>query len=487
MSQDIHAGPATGTAAIGYRYRWIAFAAILAASVMDLIDVMITNVAAPTIRSELGGSAELMQWLGAAYTMSMAVGLLTGGRLGDIYGRKAMFLIGAAGFTAASVLCGLASSPGMLIASRVVQGLFGAVMLPQGLGFIKQMFPPKETSAAFGAFGPIMGLSAVGGPILGGWLSDGGLLGLGWRAIFLINLPIGIVVLVVGAWFLPTMVRTASRLDWAGIMLASLAVGLLVYPVVQGRAADWPVWTFVSMACSVVMFLAFALYETAFQRRGGEPLIIPALFAKRAFAGGLVMGLAFFCAITGFALVLTVYLQDGLGYSPMAAGLAALPQAVGGVVGFVAAGAGLSDRLGRRLIHIGTAAIAAGITAIQVELAVLDRATALAFAPMLFVMGVGLGFTLAPFFSIVLAGVETHETGSASGALTALQQFGVAVGVAVMGTVYFQALLGRAQGDFVHALQDTLWVVLALQGIAFALAFLLPRRPAANVDYGVMA
>jgi EmrB/QacA subfamily drug resistance transporter len=482
MTTNTNAAPPSWTEPEPYRYRWVAFAAVLAASVMDLLDTTITNIAAPTIRVHFAASSSLIQWLGAGYTMAMAIGLLAGGRLGDIYGRKSVFLIGAAGFTSASVLCGVSNSPGMLITARVVQGLFGAVMLPQGLGFIKQMFPPKETAAAFGAFGPIMGIASVGGPILGGWLIGANLFGTGWRAIFLINVPVGILILTIGAKFLPTAVRTASRLDWVGAMLASIAVALMIYPVVQGRELHWPAWTFVSMAASVAAFGLFGVFENRVQRSGGEPLVIPGLFRKRAFTGGLVAGLAFFTAITGFALVLTVFLQTGLHYSALGAGLAALPQALGGVIGFVIAGAGLANKLGRTLIHIGTAFMAVGVLAIEVELHLVHHVSAWTLSPMLLVSGIGLGFTLSPFFNIVLAGVEQHETGSASGALTALQQFGGAFGVAALGTAFFDLLHGPGRTYFTHALEGTLWIVAGLQALTFILAFLLPKQASTEWD-----
>src|SRR4051812_4092356 len=229
-----------------YRWRWAALFVILAAEVMDLLDAMVTNIAAPTIRAELGGTAAVIQWLGAAYTLAMAVGLITGGRLGDLYGRRRMFLIGAAGFTLSSALCAVAGSPEILIGGRVLQGLLGAVMLPQGLGILREVFPPTEVAAAFGAFGPVMGLSAVGGPVLAGWLIGADYFGTGWRMIFLINLPLGVLAVLGGLAFLPES-RSARgpRLDLIGVVLAGLASVLIVYPLVQGRELGWPSWTFV--------------------------------------------------------------------------------------------------------------------------------------------------------------------------------------------------------------------------------------------------
>jgi predicted MFS family arabinose efflux permease len=300
----------------------------------------------------------------------------------------------------------------------------------------------------------IMGLSSVGGPVLAGWLIDADYFGTSWRMIFLINLPLGLIALAGAIAFLPRGDRaTASRLDVTGAILVAGAAALLVYPVVQGRTLGWPAWTFLLMGASIAMFALFGWYETRKQRAGSEPLVIPALFRKRAFTGGLVAGLAFFTAIVGFSLILTVYLQIGLGYSPLKAGLSVLPQAAGAVIGFIAAGAGLASKLGRTLIHVGTATMAVGILGVYLILRVASiPVTPWQLAPALVVMGIGMGMVLAPFFDIVLVGVESHETGSASGTLTALQQFGSALGVAVMGTIFFGLLAGHVTASVNQAL-----------------------------------
>ncbi len=487
--------PPVDTAATGggvaYRWRWAALMVILAAEVMDLLDALITNIAAPTIRADIGGSASTMQWLGACYTLSMAVGLITGGRLGDIYGKKRMFLLGAVGFAAGSLLCAVAWSPGILIAARVVQGVFGAVMLPQGLGLIKQMFPPKEMGAAFGLFGPVMGLSSVGGPVLAGWLIDADFFGTGWRMIFIINLPLALLAVLAGWRVLPeTRTATPPRLDLVGMALVTAAGLLVIYPLVQGREQDWPAWMFVMIAASAVLFVLFGRYEVAKQRAGGDPLVVPALFRKRGFSGGLVTGLVFFSGIAGFSLVFSLYVQIGLGYSPLDAGLAGLPWSIGTVIGFGIA-VGLVRRLGRLLVHIGTAIMAGGVVGLLVTLepaeGVSGGVTLWTLAPALIVTGVGMGMVMSPFFDIVLAGVEPEETGSASGALTAVQQLGGAFGVALLGTVFFGvgpaagAGLGAGWGaglgaGFGEAMRVTLWVVAGMLALAFVVAFLLPPR-----------
>ncbi|GAA3539922.1 MFS transporter [Nonomuraea rosea] len=467
------------TAATGvqpYRWRWVALFVILAAEVMDLLDALVTSIAAVTIRKELGGSDSLVQWLGAGYTLAMAVGLITGGRLGDLYGRKRMFVIGAAGFTAASLLCGVAGSPEMLIASRVLQGLFGAVMIPQGLGLIKEMFPPQELGKAFGMFGPVMTISSVGGPVLAGWLVDADFFGTGWRMIFLINLPIGLAAVLAAIRFLPEYrLSNATRLDLLGTVLVSAAAFLLVFPLIQGQEQGWPVWTFVSMAASIVMFVVFGRYESRRANAGLDPLVTPSLFRKRAFTGGMVAGLAFFSGMMGFGLVFNLYTQSGLGFTPLQAGLAGLPQALGGVVGFGLAMSGLQEKLGRGLLQIGTLVMAAGaaVLALTIHAAGLD-VSAWQLAPGLGLVGIGMGLTMAPFFDIVLAGVEPHESGSASGTLTGVQQLGGALGTAVLGTIFFNLL--AKEWDFGSAMQVTIWVEVGLLALTFGLSYLLPRR-----------
>jgi EmrB/QacA subfamily drug resistance transporter len=465
-----------------YRWRWVALAVILAVELMDLLDSLVTTIAGPAIRTELGGSLSLIQWLGAAYTLAMAVGLLTGGRLGDIYGRRRMFIIGATGFTCASLLCVLAWSPNVLIASRAVQGLFGALMLPQGLGMIKQMFSPVDQAKAFGAFGPVMGLGAVGGPILAGWLVDADYFGTGWRMIFLINLPLGVFAVAGALKFLPEFrSERTPRLDIAGVGLAALGGFLLLYPLVQGRELDWPVWVFVMLAAGLAVFGLFAAYESRRDRRGLDPLVTPSLFRKRAFTSGLVVGLVFFGALIGTGLILSLYLQVGLGYSPLKAGLSTLPQAAGTMIGFIAAGAGLSERLGRKLLFFGTVVMALATAGVAWTV----QAAGAGLTPYhliagLLPLGAGMGLAMAPFFNIVLAGVDDDETGSASGALTSVQQLGGAFGIALLGTIFFNQLPG---GGFQDAAVYSLGVALLMVLVAGGLAMLLPRHARPEADH----
>jgi EmrB/QacA subfamily drug resistance transporter len=483
MASDLQPpGTADRLVASGYALRWPALFVVLAAEVMDLLDALVTSIAGPTIVRELGGGETLIQWLAAAYTIAMASGLLLGGRLGDIYGRRRVFLLGMAGFTAMSAACALALSPEMLVASRVLQGLVGAVMLPQGLGLIKEMFPPSEMAAAFGAFGPVMGLSAVGGPILAGWLVDADLLGMGWRAIFAINIPIGLAALVLGARILPASRPDRSlHLDVGSVLLASAGMVLVIYPLIQGRELGWPVWTWLMMVAGVAVWGMLARLERARDAAGRTTLITPSLFTKKAFTGGLATGMAFFGGLLGMSIVFTLFVQYGLGYSPLKAGLAGVAQAVGMVVGFGCAQP-LNNRLGgRRLMQVGELLSAAGFAGFVLTLHLAgDTIGIWSMAPALAASGVGLGLTMAPFFDIVLAGVDERESGSASGALTSVQQLGGAFGVALLGTTFFHVLGDSDAGSRVGAFRDaagvSMWIAAGLMGLCFVLTFLLPER-----------
>ncbi|GHF08023.1 MFS transporter [Streptomyces morookaense] len=485
---DALARPAPGdpSPALGpppYRWRWAALWVLLAGETMDMLDSLVAAVAAPSIRADLGGGPGVTQWLGAAYALAMAVGLITGGRLGDVVGRRRAFLLGAAGFTGASLLCAAAMSPGFLIAARGLQGLFGAVMIPQGLGLIKEMFRGRELGRAMGMYGPVMGLSYVGGPVLAGWLVSADWFGAGWRMVFLVNLPLGLLALAGGWRFLPASgPAAAARLDLAGAALASAAALPVVLPLVQGREQGWPIWAFVSMAAGVALFGVFGWYEERVARAGGDPLVMTGLFRKRAFSGGLVTGAALFAAVAGFSLALSLYFQSGLGASPLKAGLAVLPWSAGTVVGFavvqVLDGRGVLGRFGRPLVQTGVAVMALGSGAFACALRSAGaRVTVWQGAPALVVVGVGMGLVTGPFFQTVLAAVEPHETGSAAGTLTAVQQFGSALGSAVLGTVFFSALGGRgAAGElgYARAMEITLGAEAGLLALTLLASFLLP-------------
>jgi EmrB/QacA subfamily drug resistance transporter len=474
--------------------RWLGYTAVLAASVMDLLDSTVANVAAPSIRAGLGGSYADLQWIAAGYTLAMAVALLTGGRLGDTYGRKRVLLAGIAGFTLSSVLCATAQTPATLIVARIVQGVCGAVMLPQGFGLTRDLFGPAEMKKAWGVFGPMMGLSAVLGPVIAGVLIHADLLGSGWRMIFAINLPIGVLALVLGAKYLPDVAPTArgARLDAAGVGLAGSGAFLLIFPLVQGRELGWPAWTLAMLGAAFPVLCGFALHQVRRQRAGRTTLVEPSVFTKRSYVSGVVFAIAFTASMGGMILTLGVFLQLGLGYGALHASLTTAPWALGALFGSAFGGITM-QRLGRRVLHLGLVLMGGGVLGLY---AVLQSAgagiTHWDFVAPLLVGGAGMGMIFVPLFDIILGGVEAHEIGSAAGTLQALQQLGMTLGIAVLGTVFFNVLGPGAPGSPAHvakaldAASTTALCTAGLTAFAFLLAFFLPKAARA-ADEGAVA
>ncbi|MFD0903617.1 MFS transporter [Actinomadura sediminis] len=477
MTATIDVPPPTATAQPYRSRRWLGLSAILAATLLNLLDATVVNVAAPAIRADLGGSLAALQWMAAGYTLAMAVALLTGGRLGDMFGRRTVLLLGTAGFLATSAACALAWSPGALIAARVAQGLCAAVMVPQSFGLIRDLFGPAETGKAFAVFGPVIGLSTILGPVAAGLLVDADLLGTGWRAIFLLNLPIGLYALVVGARVLPAPARTgrSGGLDLAGTLLGGAAMSLLVYPLVQGRELGWPAWTLAMLAGSVPALALFVLHQLRRGRSGRTPLLRLSVFANRSYTSGVLFVIVFFGTITGFSLATGLFLQLGLGRTPLEASLAMAPWAVGAFLGSIVGGTTMNT-LGRRVLHLGlvlmTAALAVLCAVFETAGAGLDDRHLI--APFL-LFGLGMGMIFVPLFDIIVAGIADHEVGSASAALESLQQLGASLGVAVLGTVFF-GTFGADAADALPAAARVAWLTLVLTVAAFAVAFLLPRR-----------
>ncbi len=479
--------------------RWLAFAIVLTAAVMDLLDSTIAQVAAPAIRHDLGGSYAVIEWITAGYTLAMAVGLLTGGRLGDLFGRKRMLLAGMAGFVVASAACAAAANPGELIAARAAQGALGAVMLPQVFGLIRDLFAAQEMGKAFGVYGPVMGLSAMLGPIASGGLISLNVLGTGWRMIFLINVPVGLAALAAGARLLPAGAHgpargpggahrpggahgpseaRGARLDLPGMALAGAGMFLLVFPLVQGRELGWPLWILALLAASVPVLAGFAWYQVRRRRAGRTPLMEPGIFTHRGYASGAVFSLVFVGSMGGIVLIFNVFLQAGLGFSPWHSAITTAPWAAGAFAGSAIGGMTM-QALGRRVLLAGLIVEAAGLLALY---AVLRGAgsgvTSLDLLAPMIVGGIGMGMVFVPLFDIVMAAVEPHEMGSASGVLQTVNSLGMSLGVAGLGAIFFGLLGGHAARpqSFVGPAGWTALATIALLALAFAVAFWLPRR-----------
>src|ERR1700691_3391155 len=459
--------PWVATPAIRNPLRWFVFAVVLGANIMDLMDATIVDVAGPSIRAALGGSASTLQWLPAGYTLAFAVFLITGARLGDMLGRRRLFLIGSAGFTVMSAACALAPSPAVLISFRVLQGAFGALMIPQGFGMLKEVFDEEEMTKVFGAFGPMMGLSMLAAPILAGALVEANLWGIGWRLVFLINVPIGIATFAGAVRVLPrTIAHPGIRLDLGGMALIGLALTAIIYPLIQGRADRWPAWTFVSLAAGAVLLGAFGLWE---RRRRAAPLIEPALFANRSYTSGILVALAFFGAFGGLLLCVSLFSQLGEHFSPVHAGLTLMAMVVGMIAG-MGAGFALVGRLGRHLLHLGVAIVLGGAITLALTVTGARTASTWDLAPSLFLIGFGAGSSIGQLFDFILAGVRMDEVGSASGVLEAVQQLSSAFGVAALGTIFFSAFDGHLP---THALAITAWACLVPLAGTFLLLFKL--------------
>lgn len=481
--------PVTTEAAAQAARPWLGLSAVLAAMIMNLLDSTVINVGGPSIRADLGGSLSSLQWISAAYTLALAVGLLTGGRLGDIFGRRRMLMVGLTGFIVSSLACVLAWSPAALIGARTVQGLFAAVMVPQAFGLIRDLFGPADIGKAFAALGPVIGFSTVAGPVVAGGLIRLDLMGTGWRSVFLINVPLGLYAVMAGRVALPPAPSRAGargRVDLLGATIAGTAMFALVYPLVQGREQGWPVWTFALLAASVVGFAGFARQQLRRTAQGLTPLVQLRVLTRRSYASGVVFVIVFFGAIVGLSLSLGLFLQVGAGFSPMRASLFMAAMMVGAFFGS-GVGAAAVGRVGRPILHVGLAIMAAGTGVMLLEIQRLDPGHTVHFlqlAPGLLVFGLGMGMIFVPLFDIIMGEIEDDEVGSAASLLESLQQLGASLGVAGLATLFFSRLgfdevgpqAALAAGRHLDAAQVTVVVTLASIGLAFAIGFLLPRQ-----------
>ncbi|SFI74181.1 drug resistance transporter, EmrB/QacA subfamily [Amycolatopsis sacchari] len=452
--------------------RWGALTALLVAEAMNLLDTTVVQVAAPVIRDDLGAGPGELQWLTAGYTLPFAVLLITGGRFGDRFGRRRVFVTGLAVFVLCSIACALAPGIGVLLAARVLQGAGAALLVPQTFGLIKAMFTGGELAKALGTIGPVMALAAVCGPLTGGAVTDAA----SWRAVFLINVPLGVGVLLAAPLLREDRSPRPPRLDGTGTALAAVATGLLVYPLVQGNDGGWPWWTWACLASGVLLLAAFA----AHQRRRPHPLVEPGLFRGRVFPASLAGSLLFFAVMNGLMFVLVVVLQSG-GASAFQAGLSMLPWSAGLGLGSLATGLLLVPRFGARVMRAGVVVVLLGATAMAVLLRAPGPQVAWYLAVPLLVAGTGLGVFTVPFFGNALSRVEPHETGSASGLLNAVQQLGATVGVAMLGAAFFHA--GTPAGGTRLALGVAAGLLVAV----FALTYPMLTRRAASARETVPA
>jgi len=428
----------------------IALLIVAFAFVMDLLDSTIVNIAIPSIQTNLGASYATIQWLVAGYSLTFALLLITGGRMGDVFGYKKIFMVGVTGFTIASLLTGIAPNAMFLVAARLLQGSMAALMVPQVMSLMQVMYEPKERSSVMGMFGMLGGLAASLGPIIGGVLIKANLFGWDWRPIFLINLPVGIFALLAGWKYLPDgKSEHPLHIDIKGTLLIIAALSLLVFPLIEGRDLNWPLWSLAMLGASIPALMLFGWYEVRKDKRDSSALIVPALFKVRTFVSGLGLNILVESVMIGYFLTITLVMQVGLGYSPLKAALTGIPTAVGMTIGFAVLGQKLIQKFGRSVLSLGAAIFASGLlyTSWVISHFALD-AQPWQFIFGFLLLGIGLSLVMVPVFSAALQDVDAGHAGSASGILNAVQQVGAAIGIAVIGVIFFGQLSQGAYQSF---------------------------------------
>jgi EmrB/QacA subfamily drug resistance transporter len=472
----------TSKQVVGSRNKWLALAVLLIGAFMALLDTTIVNVAIPTIRSSIGASNATLSWIVSGYALAFGLALIPAGRVGDRLGHKWVFIAGLSLFAIASLACGLAQDDGQLIAARAVQGLAGGMFFTTITALIQLMFADRERGRAFAILGATIGFSTALGPLVGGLIIQAFGAETGWRLVFGVNIPIGIVAVGAAAVFLPSGAEsTDSAADWLGLALLTAGLVALLTPLIEGQQEGWPSWTYVSMVGGAVLIALFALWERRLEKLEGNPLVPPRLFAHSSFTGGVLLALVYFAAFTSIFFTIALLWQAGLGHSALQSGLVAMPFAVGSIIGAARSDV-LAARFGRSVLICGLGLVAAGITAVWLMLAH-TAPTAYSgwelLAPLL-IAGIGSGLFIAPNSDFIVATVERRDAGAASGVIGTMQRIGSAVGIAVIGTVLFGTLHVVPGPDavavaFAHSATMAMGVSAALSVVAFGLAFALPR------------
>ncbi len=447
--------------------RWRALVVCLVAGFMTLLDVSIVNVALPSMQRGLGASSAELSWVVSGYTLTFGLVLVASGRLGDDRGRRKMFLIALALFTVMSAIAGLSVDPTMLVVARLLQGAAGGMMNPQIIGFLQQLFFGRERGRAFGLYGAAIGISTAVGPLTGGLLLQWGGDLEGWRYVFYVNVPIGIVALLLGMRLLPRDAPAAKGdrrpLDLVGAVLLGAAVVALMLPLVlsEENPSGAPWWL---VGVAVLLVLLFVAWERRARRAHGYPLVNFRLLRTRSYALGTTLGLVYFAGFTSIFFVLTLFLQQGRGFTPLEAGLALTPFALGSAVSSALGGRWIS-RFGKPQVVLGLLAVAVGLVVTDVVLRLDPGSVGWAIAPPLLVAGIGSGFVIAPNQTLALEEVPPREGGTAAGVLQTGQRVGSAVGIAAVGAVFFGSL-ESSHGNWSSSISSGLVVTVGLVVLA---------------------
>ena len=469
--------------------RWLMFAILLVGAFLPPLDFFIVNVALPSIQQSLGTASAAEQLIISSYATLYAVTLITGGRLGDIYGRMRMFFVGLVGFAVASVICGFAESPWMLIVGRSLQGVTAAVMAPQALASVQAIFPESERPLALSLYGAVFGLASVIGQALGGILISLNLMGLGWRAIFLVNLPIALLVILIAIPVVrETRARQTTRLDLGGTVLSMVTLAALIVPLIEGREAGWPLWAWLSLAAVPLLACGFWRYEARLHRTKGAPLLDPAALRAPGLGRALLVALTFY-SIGVFFLLFSMYLQGALRTSPLDAGLVFLPFGAGFLLGPLSTkqfgcflGAYVNP-VGMGLEVLGLVLLAGLVT----QTPMTDSPAALPLAVSLFLIGFGQGLALPTLMRMITGRVAPAYSGMIAGITSSTLQISTSLSVAIIGGIFY-TLLGTDTdaAAITHAFTVSLLCIAACLTVGTGLSITLARQPAAGLRTAAM-
>jgi EmrB/QacA subfamily drug resistance transporter len=468
-----------------YPSRWLAAIVMVGAVLMDMIDITIVNVALPTIGRDLEATGTQLEWVVSAYMLAFAATLITAGSFGDLLGRKRIFVGGIAVFGLASLAAGVAQDAGQLIAARVVQGAAAAAMVPQVLATFRVIFSGSERGQAFGMYGAILGFASAFGLVLGGLLTDADLFDWGWRTIFLINVPEALVALVAAIRVVPeTREPSAKRPDLLGAAVLTAAIVAVAYPLLEGRSLGWPAWVWFLLAAGIGGLAALGIVEERRQHAHIAPLLRTRLFRIPAFSAGLVVQFAFAAGLQGFFLIFALWIQLGMDFSPLGAGLTTVAFSVGSFA-LAPVAVPLAQRYGRLVLALGGLLLAVGVVAVSIGADNVGTGSSpWPIVPGLAIAGAGLSLLVIPLVDVVLAAVPSEAAGGAGGQFSTAQQLGGAVGVAVVGTAFFSQLDGQS---FTDSFTSALPIVIALFLVAAVLALTLPRTAVAEAEAAAAA
>ncbi|MBM7415221.1 MULTISPECIES: MFS transporter [Nocardiaceae] len=471
------------------RRAWQSLIVLLMGMFIALLDTTIVNVALPIIRTSLEASEATLSWIISGYALAFGLALIPAGRVGDRIGHKWVFFTGLALFTVASLACGLAQNDLQLVAARIVQGLAGGIFVPAVTAYIQLLFPPQMRGKAFAIMGAVIGVSSALGPIIGGLIIEAAGSESGWRLVFWVNLPFGLIGLILAAKILPTRSEIdspdapARGIDWVGLALVTAGLVAILVPLIEGQDTGWPTWTYVTLGAGIVLIGLFGAWEVRYSRAGRTPLVPPRLFTRPAFTGGVILALVYFAAFTSIFFTISILWQTGLGNSALASGVVSIPFAIGSIISSSQSNR-LAERLGRNVLVLGTALVTLGLVWAWLVLLFTDASALTNWKLLLplFIAGLGNGAFIAPNAQFIVATVDRPDAGAASGVISTMQRVGSAIGIAIIGSVLFGSLNVMGPGEdavataFTDSAAHAMGVSAGFAVLAFVLVFALPRR-----------